>query len=68
MKKEKIDLVSMIMDYESGELKVENMLVLFAELIKTGQAWTLQGHYGRTASTLIDNGYISITGKILKSC
>ena len=66
MKKEKFDLVSSIMAYESGELEAENTLVLFAELIKTGQAWSLQGHYGRVAESLIDSGYISDTGDILK--
>jgi len=66
MKAKKIDLVGLIMDYESGELKAENTLVLFAELIRTGQAWSLQGCYGRTASELIKQGYISEKGDILK--
>lgn len=66
MKKEKFDLLGMIMDYESGELKAEHTLDLFAELVRTGQAWTLQGHYGRTASEMIKHGYISKEGKILK--
>ena len=58
--------IEVIMDYESGELKAEDTLKLFAELIRTGQAWTLQGHYGRTAEGLIDGGYISKEGEILK--
>ena len=67
MKAKKIDLVDMIMAYESGELKAEKTLVLFSELIRTGQAWSLQGHYGRTAQGLIDSGYISAKGDILKN-
>jgi len=68
MKKEKIDLVGMIMAYENGELEAEKTLELFAELIRTGQAWQLQGSiYGRPASELIKGGYISKEGKILKS-
>ncbi len=62
----KYDLVGNIIAYESGDLKNSEALTLFAELIKTGQAWTLQGSYGRTARALIDNGYISKNGKILR--
>ena len=67
MKAKKIDLVGLIMAYESGELKAEKTLELFAELIRTGQAWSLQGHYGRTAGELIKQGYISAKGDILKN-
>ena len=42
-------------------------LELFSHLIKNGMAWTLQGHYGRTASHLIDNDYINRDGKITGS-
>ena len=66
MKTKKLDLVGLIMAYESGELEAEKTLELFAELIRTGQAWTLQGSYGRTASQLIEAGYISTSGKVLK--
>jgi hypothetical protein len=67
MKTKKLDLVGLIMDYESGELKAEDTLVLFAELVRTGQAWTLQGMYGRQATALIDAGYISTSGEVLKT-
>ena len=60
------DLVDMIVDYETGDLPAEDTLKLFADLIKTGQCWTLQGHYGRTAQGLIDSGYIAKSGEILK--
>lgn len=58
--------INMIIAYESGELPAEDTLKLFAELIRTGQAWTLQGHYGRTSQGLIESGYINKKGKILK--
>ena len=67
MATKKLDLVDSIIAYESGELEAEATLELFAELIRTGQAWTLQGHYGRTASQLIKDGYISTSGEILKA-
>jgi len=63
---DKLNLTDLITQYENGELAPENTLTLFAELIKTGQAWSLQGQYGRTAQGLIDAGYIGKTGKILK--
>ena len=63
----KMDLVGLIMAYEDGTLEAEKTLELFGELVRTGQAWTLQGSYGRQATALIEAGYISIAGKILKS-
>ena len=57
-------LVDKIIAFESGELNNEGILELFAELIKTGQAWHLQGSYGRTAQALIDKGLIDNNGVI----
>lgn len=36
----------------------------WAYLISTGQCWSLQGWYGRTASAIIDGGTISDKGHI----
>jgi len=58
--------VDMIIQYECGELDDNGTLELFSDLIKTGKAWRLQGHYGRTASAIIDAGYISKDGEILE--
>ncbi len=49
--------VDRIIAYEQGELDTEATVSLFQELINSGLAWQLQGHYGRTAKELIDNGY-----------
>ena len=57
-------LTDKIIDFECGLLDQIGMLELFAELIKNGMAWTLQGSYGRTASALIDAGYIDTDGNI----
>ena len=57
------DLVDNIMAYEQGDLDTADTINLFAYLIKTGQAYSLQGHYGRTARALIEGGYITEEGQ-----
>ena len=59
-----MDLTDKIIAYECGDMDDTGMLELFAELISNGMAWTLQGSYGRTASALIDAGYIDTDGNI----
>lgn len=46
-----------ILAYEQGELEYPDTLYMFQELIDNGLAWRLQGHYGRTAQRLIEDGY-----------
>lgn len=48
-----------IIAYESGELDDDATLELFQQLVNSGLAWQLQGHYGRTAATLLESGYIT---------
>lgn len=61
---ETFDLVGSIIDYETGNLSDDDTLALFAHLIASGQAWSLQGHYGRTATALIESGVISAKGVV----
>lgn len=61
------DLVDNIIRYEEGDMTTNELLQFFCKLIETGMAWTLQGHYGRTANELIKNGYISRNGEMLKN-
>ncbi len=61
-----MDLTKLI-EYEQGSLSHKGTMELFSDLIKSGQAWQLQGHYGRTASQLIDLGYITKEGTITKA-
>lgn len=51
--------IDKIIAYENGEMNEEEMVEFFQELINSGMAWKLQGHYGRTASALIEAGYCS---------
>jgi len=48
--------LNFIMAYEGGELEEEEIIEGFQHLIDNGMVWTLQGHYGRTASALINAG------------
>jgi hypothetical protein len=60
----KSDIITLIIAYESGELSNQEMLELFGRLIKSGECWNLQGHYGRTASSLIASGFITEDGDL----
>ncbi len=59
------DDIGAIIAYEQGELDDAACLELFAALVKSGAAWTLQGHYGRTAANLIEREYIDAEGNVL---
>ncbi len=48
-----------ILDYENGDMDHDRLVDFFQNLIDTGMAWTLQGHYGRMAQALIQEGYCS---------
>ena len=59
-----MDLVGSIIAYEEGQLDDTGTVELFADLIKSGQAWSLQGHYGRVATMLIERGIVSPQGEV----
>ena len=48
--------IDKIMRYEGGEMPEDEEVQFFQELIDSGDVWTLQGHYGRTAMMHINNG------------
>lgn len=52
-------LVDKMLDYENGDLNKEDTVDLFQELVNSGIAWTLQGHYGRAAEVMIEAGIIT---------
>lgn len=54
-----MDQVEMIMAYEAGELEEDQIVELFQSLLDSGLVWQLQGHYGRMAVALINQGRIA---------
>ena len=53
-------MVDEIIRYEQGEMTHEEVVTFFQGLVNTGLAWSLQGHYGRTAMALIEEGYVTV--------
>ena len=53
------ELTKKIMSYEQGELTEEEVIDFFQELVDSGLAWNLQGHYGRTAYAMIQEGLVT---------
>jgi hypothetical protein len=51
-----------IIRYEQGGMDTEEAIGFFQGLIDSGLAWRLQGHYGRTAKDLIENGFCHTPG------
>ncbi len=51
------NLLDDIIAYENGEMEWDSVVVFFQKLINNGMAWSLQGHYGRTAMAMIEEGY-----------
>ena len=49
-------MVNKIIQYENGEMNNKETISFFQELINSGMAWKLQGHYGRVATSLIEEG------------
>lgn len=58
------DIATDLMEFDAGNLNARETLELFALLVASGLAWTLQGTYGRTARVLINEGWISPFGGI----
>jgi hypothetical protein len=61
------DFLDQMMDYESGELSDKDTLELFSVIIKDKLVYSLQGHYGRTANALIQDGWLDNNGNIIKN-
>ena len=51
-------VIDKIISYENGDLEGDEAIDFFRDLIETGLCWSLQGHYGRTAESLISEGLV----------
>lgn len=56
-----------LMAFEQGDLDAAGVLRLFSSLIRTGDAWTLQGSYGRAARALIERGLLTRKGDLVRA-
>ncbi len=52
------DWLGQMIAFEEGELDQDELVELFQHLVDTGDAWHLQGFYGRTAHYLIKAGLV----------
>lgn len=53
------ELNAAIEAYEDGALDRDGMIRLFQNLVDSGDAWRLNGHYGRMAMELIGLGLVA---------
>jgi len=53
--------IEKIIAFEEGTLEDDEMFELFQQLVDSGQAWTLQGFYGRMACRLIAAGHVKVS-------
>jgi hypothetical protein len=51
-----MNMTKEIISYENGSMNEAQVIAFFQKLINTGLCWRLQGHYGRMAMQLIEEG------------
>lgn len=51
-------LLDTLVRYENDELDAVEEIEFFQDLVTSGLAWRLQGHYGRTAADFLEAGLI----------
>lgn len=55
----RFDVAGFTLAFENNELDFDQIIEGFQRLVDTGLVWQLQGAYGRTAMTLIDQGFVT---------
>ena len=56
------DMVEKIIQYENGDMSMDEIISFFQELIDSGLCWRLQCHYGRMAQDFIEDGLCNEPG------
>jgi len=51
------DVLDFIIGFEGGDISEAEVVEGFQHLINDGTVWSLQGFYGRTAQSLIEQGF-----------
>lgn len=54
------NIMNQLIQYEQNRLTIEETKQLFQKLVDTGLAWKLQGHYGRRAEAMLEEGMICL--------
>ena len=58
-----MNMTDKIIAYEADSMNDDEVIPFFQELIDTGMAWRLQGHYGRMAKRMIKAGLCTLNKK-----
>jgi hypothetical protein len=58
------DACAIVEGFADSDPTNEELIEAWAYLIKTGDCWKLQGFYGREATRLIEQGFISKEGEV----
>ncbi len=57
------DLIDRLIQYEEGDMELEEIADLFQQLVDSGMINSLQGHYHRMAEALAKDGWIKLKSK-----
>jgi hypothetical protein len=60
-----MNLAQKVYEYENGLLEFDEMVLFFQYLIDSGKIHSFQGFYHRTASYLLEEGFIKL-GNVLE--
>lgn len=62
LEEDNMNFIDRIIQYEDGQMEWDEIVSFFQDLMDTGFILNLQGHYQRTAQTLIQTGEIVVKG------